>query len=245
MGARLLVLSAALIACPYVGQAQSITGKVLDAGSGVPLGGVRITLLSTGDTAIAVATTDILGNFVMTVRHTGRFRLRAARIGYDSLSTKPFVLLQAHEANVELRLAMRPIELAAVDAVGAATSRLTRVGFYARRSKGFGQFLTANDLDELHPVFHEDLFRGMSGIRVLLNGTVVSTRFQPPCALSIAIDGVLVQQGRDSLLPWTALLHVSDIEAVEVYPSAAGAPPWLFGPVSRCGAIVVWTKGSL
>jgi hypothetical protein len=58
------------------------------------------------------------------------------------------------------------------------------------------------------------------------------------CPLAVAVDGLIVSN-------WTEVVHVNDIEAVEVYPSPAGLPAWMFGTRGRCGAVLIWTKGSL
>ncbi len=116
--------------------------------------------------------------------------------------------------------------------------RLARVGFYRRQAGGFGYFLTPEDLEALHPVFLEDLFWNMAGVRMRRDGRVESQRFYRPCSLGVAVDALVVSD-------WTAVVHVGDIEAIEVYPSSAGVPAWLFGPVSPCGAVVIWTKGHL
>jgi hypothetical protein len=83
----------------------------------------------------------------------------------------------------------------------------------------------------------------MGGVRMLPSGQVVTLRHHRPCRLTVAIDGFPVL--RDPSSPWSEVVHVNDIEAIEVYPGPAGVPPWLFGPRSPCGAVVIWTKGHL
>lgn len=129
------------------------------------------------------------------------------------------------------------------------------MGFFERQAKGFGYFLTEDSIAARHPLRPEDLLRGVNGVRVRRDGTVLGTSYRA-CAVSVSIDGLVVSQGgpvrgteEDVSTPqprggWTKLLHVDDIEAIEVYSRPGGVPAWLSGPVSPCGALVIWTKGS-
>jgi hypothetical protein len=110
------------------------------------------------------------------------------------------------------------------------------VGFYKRLDRGIGYFRTPQDIAELRPVFPEDLFRGLPGIRVLAGASIVTMARGKRCPLTVAVDGtVLVSK-------WSEMVHVSDIHAIEVYTRPTGLPSWLAGSVSECGAVVIWTK---
>ena len=41
---------------------------------------------------------------------------------------------------------------------------------------------------------------------------------------------------------WNELVHPSEIEAIEAYPSPLGMPAQFGGSRSPCGAILIWTK---
>lgn len=218
--------------------AQVVRGTVLDAESGASIDMAQVALLAEDDRVVRQHMTDTAGRFVIRAPNAGVYRLRATRIGYAAFTTDTFALEAGQDTVVELRLPARPVSLDPVEAVveGQLVPRLVRVGFYRRQANGFGYFLTPEDLEALHPVFLEDLFWRTAGVRMLHDGRVVTLRFYQPCSLSVAVDGLVVSD-------WTDVVHVSDIEAIEVYPSPAGVPSWLFGPVSWCGAIVIWTKG--
>ncbi len=222
--------------------AQVVHGTVLDAASGAPIPMADVALLATDGSIVGRQVTDEDGRFFIRAPAAGSYWLRARRIGYASSMTDSFALETGQDTVTELRLLPSPILLDPLEAVGerSRVPRLVREGFYKRQAKGFGYFRTPEDLEALRPVFLEDLFWGMGSVQ-MRGGTVVTLRFFRPCPLSVAIDGILVL----SSAPWTELVHVNDIEAIEVYPSPAGVPVWLSGPVSRCGAIVIWTKGHL
>ena len=221
-------------------EGQTIQGSVRDATSGASIEMADVALLTAGDSIVGRHVTGADGRFVVRAREAGSYRLRATRMGYASYTTDAFALALGQDTVAQIRLLPNPVVLNRIQA-GAERrrQRLVQVGFYDRQAKGFGYFRTPEDLEALHPIYHEDLFRGMSGVRIGRGGTVVTTSFHRPCPLSVAVDGQVVE--RD----WTAVVHVNDVEAIEVYPHPTGVPAWLSGAVSPCGAIIIWTKGSL
>ena len=231
----LVALTPARPAC-----AQTVRGTVLDAETGAPIHMVDLTLLATDDSVAGVHVSDRDGRFVIRAPRAGSYRLRAARIGYGSFTTDVLVVETGHDAVVEVRLRSTAVPLDPVEAVVAGrTRRLSRVGFYNRQAMGFGYFRTPEDLEASHPAVPRDLFRGMAGVRILRGGAVQALSFSQPCTLTVAIDGFVVDSG------WTDVVHVTDIEAIEVYPRPNGVPVWMSGTLSPCGAILIWTKGSL
>ena len=65
------------------------------------------------------------------------------------------------------------------------------------------------------------------------------------CRPTVVLDGVVLRVGgagnaRDLLLD--DLLNPFNLEAVEVYPSAAGVPVQYQGYMSPCGAILAWSQ---
>ena len=227
--------------------AQAVQGTVVDAESGAPIYMADVALLATDDGIVGRHVTDKDGRFVIRVPEAGSYWLRATRIGYASFTTDTFALETGQDAVAELRLQLSPIPLDPIEAVvEGRVPRLVRVGFYKRQELGFGHFLTPENLEALHPIFPEDLFYGMSGVQVQSRGRVMGSWYRP-CALSVTVDGLLVQRGgtppSKTDPSWTDLMHVNDIEAIEVYPHPGGVPVWTRS--SPCGAILIWTKGHL
>lgn len=245
---------------PRAVRAQTIRGAVLDSESGSAVYAADVLLLTPDETVVGRYLTERDGSFVIQVRSPGRYRLRAARIGYLPFTTDAFGLRAGQEAAAEIHLRISPVPLEPLEAVVEAPRprRLLEVGFYRRQERGIGQFLTPEDLAGKHLHFLRDLFWGMGGIRVRTSRTGEVTVFKSlgalmtgmqggACRLSVSIDGQGVEGGGNHKIgagPWTDVVHVNDIEAVEVYNSSAGVPGWA-SRYSPCGAIIIWTRGSL
>lgn len=235
--------------------AQTVQGTVADGESGVPIYTADVTLLTTDGGVAGRSVTDDDGRFLVLGVRAGTYRLRATRMGYAAFTTEPFSLEQGQDAVADLSLQLSPIPLDPIEATVEATRprRLVQVGFYRRQERGFGQFLAPEDLEAMHLHFPRDLFWGMSGIRLIDRrgevlvvkslGSLMSGMSGGPCKLSVTIDGQAVQGGGNYNFggSWADLVHVRDIEAVEVYSSAGGVPVE-YSRYSPCGAILIWTR---
>lgn len=102
---------------PAPASGQLVEGLVSDAETGDPLPGVALELVSAAGTSVAQTESDSLGNFVLTARAAGEYRIEATRLGYQPLSTDPFVL-EREILELELLLSRAPLELDAVTVVG-------------------------------------------------------------------------------------------------------------------------------
>lgn len=261
-----------LAIAPAALAAQTIRGTVMEAPSGITIEAVDITLVDVAGRVVTRASSDSLGAFDLLISQAGMFRLRAVRIGYVTFTSDAFLVEDTSTVEADVFLGVNPIELPGIDVVtDAQTQRLDQVGFYRRRERGFGHFLTREDVLARHPEHVEDVFRGIPGVRVvdagspgtydliMRSGRSMIFRIQPgredgpkTCYPSISIDGYVVWVGgvqpNDESQPrdvgkWGQLLHPNDIEAVEVYPGAGGLPAQVAGQVSPCGAVLIWTRG--
>jgi hypothetical protein len=61
-----------------------------------------------------------------------------------------------------------------------------------------------------------------------------------PCPPALYVDGILILDGASHIdefvLPY-------EVEAVEVYKSAASVPARFGGSTAGCGVIVIWSRG--
>lgn len=226
------------MAVPPAWAQTTVQGTVLDAESGIPIYTADVAVLATDDSVVGRSITDEDGRFVVLVAHAGSYRLRATRIGYVPFTTDSFVLGPGQDAVAELSLQLSPIPLDPLEPVVERPQprRLVQVGFYKRQASAWGFFQTPEDLEARHLILHEDLFSGMGGIRVRSRGRVITPS---ECELTIFLDGVVLTE-----TAWTDLVHVNDIEAIEVYPRLGGIPVWARRD-SPCGAVIIWLKGSL
>jgi hypothetical protein len=123
--------SATLVAClafallarsytePLAGQQTTLTGVVLDATTGEPVGGALVTVDDAGLRALANAQ----GRFSITGAPSGAQRIRVSRFGYRELELT--VNLTGATAALELRMQVDPVALEGVTVTGGAKADLT------------------------------------------------------------------------------------------------------------------------
>jgi len=269
INAGLLGVIAVLLSCPLAGQA--VRGTVVDSATGQPVQGAFVALLKDSGEKVGGFATGAPGEFTLRAPAPGRYRVRAARIGYDSATTEALEITGDVGTPLVIRLALRPVPIGAVTA--AAPRRvawLERTGFYYRKwmSSGSAHFLEREDIEKKHALLASDLMHGIAEIqlvRVMRAGgytvepiiraaTAMFLRGPGYCQPSIVIDGQVVRAGGTpdkgdpsigkNISPQPGLddlLTPANLEALEIYPSAAGLPAQWSGYISPCGAIVAWT----
>lgn len=249
--------AALAVSIPASGSSQTVHGRVIDAASGAPLTAASVELLDSAGTVIGRSGVDPDGGF--TFRQTGAaiLSVRATLLGYEDTYSAPFrapidsaLVLQM----IQDAVSVDPLEVRAA----ARVRRLVTAGFYARREKGIGSFITREKIDSVAPTTVTDLFRSIPGVRVVQAGpdgvsfdvlmpgaaTMFIRDGKQPCFPSVMIDGVVVRRGGNTVEPgeWVYLAPPADIEAIEVYPRSSGLPPQVAGQTSPCGSIVIWMR---
>lgn len=113
--ARSIVM--ALLLCVGSGplQAQIVTGQLVDVNANRPVAAAFIQLLDSAGVRRAGAITDSLGRFALKAKEAGAYRLRAQRLGYESV-TSPVLRLGATPLHYVFELNPRALVLPAVDA---------------------------------------------------------------------------------------------------------------------------------
>lgn len=231
-----------LCALPVASRAQGSTaglvGIVRDS-TGTPLRDVQIRL-STGPRAI----TNELGGFAFAAITPGATMVSMRRLGFapDSIS----VILRAGRVDsLVLVMAAMASSLPGVTVEDEMDARSHRIlaGFWERRSRGFGSFMTRDEIDKRDAHDFVDLTRMIPSLRaVTINGRR-TLRFngstQPrDCPPQYVVDGMRIEQGSpDEFTP-------SDIEALEFYSGPATIPPQFTNRAftKTCGVIVIWTR---
>ena len=215
-----------------------------------------MTALDAQGTAVGAVVTDSDGHFTLpALPAPGEYRLCVLRIGYRSAMTQSISLTVSLVARVEIRLLANPVPLDTLTVV-AQEARVERqlqylvdAGFYDRRRKGFGYFLTETDIEKHSPIRMTDVLGELAGVRVIRGDVQMpgaTTMFiRGSCQATIVLDGYVLRVGgiggRGSL-PLDELLNPANIEAIEVYPSPAGVPVQYSGYMSPCGAIIAWSR---
>lgn len=216
-----------------------VIGRVADAvGSAIASAEIVVS-----NTALRAASgTD--GRFELTGVPAGPVEVVVRRLGFSP--AKISLDLGAGELR-DIRVLLSPVAML-MDSV-EVTAPAVEVekafgGFETRRARGFGTFISREQIEKKKPRVTTDLFRTVSGVKLFRDGgtpTVVSTRLgnMAVCPLRYFVDGAdfpLYGQSID------AMIQVSDIGAVEVYAGGATVPPQFGGRESGCGVIAIWTR---
>ena len=216
---------------------SAVVGRVLDGSTADGLAEVQVQVLESSLTVH----TDSRGNFRIEPVPPGTHRLRFSRIGYAERTGAVDVTVGA-VLEVRVALSEDPVELAPLT-VMVRSAVLDRAGFYDRRSQGMrGHFLERGDIEGRQADAVTDLFRRMSGVRVvhggiygsqvLVNQRVTFKDSSAGCEPSIWLDGI-----RSTMLTPDDM-EVEELEGLEVYTGASA--PGKFNDI--CGVIVLWTR---
>ena len=217
-------------------QTGAIIGTVRDT-AGVVVVGAQASLVG----LLGRGTTDTEGTFRLSAPG-GERRLVVRRLGFRP-ETLAVVVPPGGETRVGVRLTPTPQTLAPVI---VATSDMRRYPprlrpFYERRSRGFGRFFTAEDIDRRNPAVVSDLLRQVPGTRITRRGgeSIVTFRNQN-CTPLIWIDGMPAVAGY--LDP--DVFQPNSLAGIEVYSGPATVPSelmWMRGK-GACGVIALWTR---
>lgn len=118
---------------------------------------------------------------------------------------------------------------------------LARRGFYQRRARGAGWFMTRADPEMARSRTLSDALRTVPGIDVIERGggaLVVSSRSAGRCPLAVYADGLY------TTIRNVNELNLADLAAVEVYRGPAEVPAGFHAPMydRTCGALLVWSR---
>ena len=191
---------------------------------------------------VLLARTNDSGGFRIASAPVGTSTLSVRRLGFAPASTK-LTLRAAHVDSLVLTLSLVATELAGVLVEDEAMDRSHRflAGFWERKARGFGSFITRDDIVKRDTREFTDLVRMMPSVRVTTNNGRQFIAFRGAngdCPPQYFVDGIRIEQGSpDEFNP-------DDVEAIELYPGAATTPPQFARSMfaRTCGAIVIWTR---
>lgn len=234
-----------LIAASAVAGAQtqyaSLVGVVRDS-SGNPIPGVEVRL-NGGGSPVAYTRTNDSGGFRLPDLAAGPVKVTARRLGFAPASMD-VKLRPGRVDSLVLSLTATVVSIDGVlveDEYDVRSHRLL-AGFWDRRSRGFGNFVTRDEIEKRDPHDFVDIVRMVPSVQVLTkNGRKVlrlgrgTVRDCPP---QYWVDGLRIEAASpDEFVP-------QDVEAVEVYSGPATIPPQFIARFNSytCGAIVIWTR---
>lgn len=224
--------------------AQILGGRVMDKTSNDPIPEAVVEVLNPTGRSIQRTRSDRDGFFVFELREPGEYRLRTARVGYQTVTSEGVQVESRQTVQVEIHIATGEIALEPLR-VTARTQPprsvwLEREGFYDRERGGFGLFLTPYELSQRVAVQTSELFRGVPGITLTPVGgsryRITSTR-AGNCSPKMLMDGSPVA---DSDVD--EMVQPQDVAGIEIYRGPSEIPGRWMGYRSNCGLIVIWTK---
>lgn len=208
----------------------SVSGIVRGA-EGQPLPDVEIRVVNARPTT----RTDAVGHYTLSGLPGGTQLLAVRRIGY-LIGDVAVELRSGRVAHQDVVL-RRVVSLDSLNVV--AKKRKPFADFeYRRRNNPMGRFVTAKDIDRVHPTEMGIYIQRLGGFQIFGVGPearVYSSSARsgrPSCGeANVVIDGV--DQAQVNTVP------PSEIAAMEVYAEAASAPGQYR---AECGLILIWTK---
>lgn len=233
----------AVAAAPAAGQSEApkplgtsqLSGTVMGA-DGKPLEGAQVYLVGTAVGARA----DYRGAFHLTGLPAGTQTVEVRQLSY---APRRFTvdLSPVRENRLAAVLDTRATVLGEVKVEGKAHVNIP--GFEDRAKRGFGTFLTRDDIEKQQSILLTDVFRTIPGLTVGFDGSnyvVQSARsVGSGCQVQWYLDGSPYDNSSNDL---DQMLRPDDIEAIEVYKSASEVPVQFQGQNASCGTVVVWTK---
>lgn len=245
------LLVGSLVPGAAVAQGALVTVRVVDP-AGTPVQGARVGLANQPVEWL----TDSLGVVRFRAPRLGDVVLSVRRLGFEPGTTT--VAVQAGDssrAQLVMRYAPQTLpDVSVLDSVVRGSPMLA--GFERRRLARVGSstFITRADIAKQATTATSDLLRRVTAIKMIDSAGVilaVSRRGErpvivvgkandlAPCALRVAVDGHLQEQGFavNSLSP-------VEIHGIEVYPGPATIPAE-YASIRReaaCGLIAIWTR---
>src|SRR5687768_12532941 len=142
----LTVLLLSVLAPPL--HAQILAGRVLEAGSGAPVGGAQLRLLAANGGQRGAVVTDSSGWFQLPVPAAGRYSLAVEHIGYARFASNALEIPARQTVTVEIRLGRDAIPLDPL-VVTARRRDVGRLAEFRQRvaTEPAGRFVTRAEID--------------------------------------------------------------------------------------------------
>jgi hypothetical protein len=242
MGMRETAIGVGLILVAANARAQAPVFRaegVVRAANGSPLAGATVS------TDRARVETDSLGTFRLALQRTDSTTITIRRLGFAIVT---FTMLTDSLALNDLAIVLEPV-VRELDELRVSEQRTVRVPtlerFAERRheKQGFGFFLTREEILKREGMPLSSLLAEARGVTVIRSGNRAVLRFTRwtqrgrACAPHVWIDGVHARGLEVDDIP------SADVEAVELYASAASAPTeFQTGNQFQCGVVGIWTR---
>ena len=233
---------------------QTIHGTVGRVDIGDRIDRVAVFLLGPDGAVHEAVLSDSVGRFEIDVPTSGTYTIRAQRIGYNP--TRSAAIHVPANGTVQVRINLRPsaevLDTARVTGERERFAPGPLRGFYERKRRGLGHFLTRQQIEAKGVNRFTSLLRLMHGVRIVsMGGSRSGVRMRgfggltgTSCVPLLYWDGVKTGKIDDiTNVGPDGVLFPSDLEAIEVY-RPSNVPGEFGGSDARCGVIVVWSRRS-
>lgn len=245
------VLTGALSAAPLLGQVY-LTGTTISHETLEPIPYVAVSVLDSDGQVFATSIGDQDGTFSFNVPEEGRISLKAERIGYETVVTPSVRVDRFRSMGVELRMSPEAVPLAPLEVVVHVPRPTSpfHSDFEHRRRRGFGRYISQEEIEERNPAFVTDVLRSIPGVYIRSSGqgrnAIVYTGrladIQGQCPAQIYVDGFHVNRAGGTTFRIDDIVTPSDVYGIEVYRGLSTVPPEFLSPQADCGVVAIWTR---
>ena len=237
--------------------AQLYRGKVIDEYSRKPVPYVTVSLQNEDNEHIRHTSTDEEGQYLLVAPEPSNYYVHVKRIGYSENIAGPYYIETGDTLNIVFRIMEVAESLGEITVEGTpyeeflTENYLKANNFYTRKKRGIGQFMTKKEIEDRKAIETSALFTGIHGIKRFYSniGPPQLLNQHANCAPKIIINGMTLTSSSPLTLSGSGgnftsvdfLVNVDNLVGMEVYTSLIGQPA-AYGPKSRCGAIVFWTR---
>jgi hypothetical protein len=220
---------------------RALVGLVRDsAGHGIPGAEVR----ARGNVVVAI--TNDSGRFHVAQMPIGARGVFVRRLGFAPQRAPIQTSAIGSIDSVDVVLNAVVHTLAAIEAQDPhdSLSRQVLADFWQRRSRGFGKFVTRDEIERKGASRFVDVVRSVSSVSIMSYQGRQEIRFRGAgqgamfrdCPPQYWVDGIPLDRGSaEEFTP-------ENVEAIELYASPATTPPQFNTRSATCGTVVVWSR---
>ena len=193
---------------------------------------------------VVVAFSDDSGRFHVAQMPAGARGVFVRRLGFAPARAPIMASAGSVDSvRITLRAIAQPLPQITVQDEHDSLSKKVLAEFWARRARGFGKFLTRDEIEDKRASQFVDVVRNVSGVRIQMARGRPDIRFRGAafgnprdCPPQYWLDGIPLQNGgADEFSP-------DNVEAIELYSSPATTPPQFNTRSATCGTVVVWSR---
>lgn len=233
--------------------AQVYKGTVIDEITREPIPYVIVMLQNLEGEYVRHDNTDENGLFEIKAPEAKEYLVHVSRIGYTENTGGPFLVKEDETLNIQFRILEQTETLDEVTVEAErikkqfALEHLEENRFFVRKERGLGEFLIREEIDKMVANKPSQLFRMVPGISANFNGDLYNTFSK--CPPKLIVNGMAMSYPSDLTFeskfstPFNidSYVNLEAIVGIEVYTDLIGQPVE-YGPRSRCGAVLVWTR---